>query len=104
MKSLNDKIDVIKASDDNYLYLTAAELAALLKMRKVKHFALTTGIDRYKEINGNSYYPGHEVIEVTRKQAVKSCDYFINNKPEGFARVYFSDLKLQADPQYYVSL
>ena len=108
MKTLNNKInEVMKNDADKYIFLNRAELAVLLKMRKVKHFAISTGINRYVEEQGDSYYPSFEVLAVTRKQATETCRQFLDRDrdSEEFARVYISNMKLSGtDDEYYVSL
>ena len=111
MNTLTKKINaVINDAEENYIYLTADELDTLLKRREVKHFALSTSIDRYIEEGGSEYYPGFDTLSITRGQAKELAKGFrerstrgqaIKDGKELFAKVYISQW---ADLGLYISL
>ena len=106
MNALTKKINVvINDAEKNYIYLTADELDALLKRRGVKHFALSTSIDRYIEEGGSEYYPGFDTLSITRGQAKELAKSFRESSTkegkELLAKVYISQW---AELGLYISL
>ena len=109
MKTLTRKIketfENSESKDSGYIYLDVEELTALLNMRRVHHFVISTPIRRFTEEQGSEYYQGMGSIKISRKQAKEGIEDFIEyNEVKGsktFARVYISKW---ANDKYYVSL
>jgi hypothetical protein len=111
MKTLTRKIketfenSEAKNKDSGFIYLDAEELTALVNMRKVQRFNISTPIDRYTDAQGSTYYQGFGSVNISRKQAKEGIKNFVeHNEVKGsktFAKVYIS--KWHND-RYYVSL
>lgn len=111
MKTLTRKIkETFKNSeeegkDSGYIYLDAEELTALVNMRRVQHFNISTPIDRYIEEQGSRYYEGFGSLNISRKQAKEGIKNFVEySEVKGsktFAKVYIS--KWHND-RYYISI
>jgi hypothetical protein len=111
MKTLTRKIKEAFENSENvrkdsgFIYLDAEELQALVNMRKVQRFNISTPIDRYTDEQGSTYYQGIGHIFISRTQAKEGIKDFIeHNEVKGsktFAKVYISKW---VNDRYYVSL
>ena len=111
MKTLTRKIkEAFKNSeaedkDSGYIYLDAEELTALVNMRRVQHFNISTPIDRFTEEQGSQYYQGFGSISISRTQAKEGIKNFVEyNEVKGsktFAKVYISKWH---NGRYYISI
>ena len=103
MKTLLQKIKAtnitnLEGEKNPYAYLTGEEFVALVNMRRAKHFHVDTNVQRWTEIEGNTFYaPIDGAITISRPQAKKIAQGFAEwstNKEDGkplFARVYISE-------------
>ena len=116
MKTLFNKIEKAFAASETKgedrpsgdVYLTAAELQALVKSRKVATFSYITSLNRYLEDGGSEYFMGvGSGINITRKQAKKIADDFkewsVKDDKNLLAKVYISDWSYFGEDKIYVS-
>lgn len=90
--------------ENNYLYLTAKEAKTLVNMREVKTFNVGFETHRYIEDGSNSYYPGYQSVNISRRQAGEYVEKFAETSQRDgkdlLMRVYISE---QYEGKLYVS-
>ena len=109
MNNLRNKIKTTLDNDkqSGHVRLTAEELQKLVKMQKVKHFTLHTGLARYTDLSTDDgrYFRGIGSIQLSRPQAIQLANDFNdawqdNEGNELFAEAYISKWERG---EYYVA-
>ena len=103
--NLNKKIkEVLNNEDKSYAYLNSIELLALVKMQRVTHIRIKTGLDSYISENSSEYYPSTTSLHINKKQALVSAQDFAKfseiKDQVLLARVYISTFGVNEDKLY----
>ena len=106
--NLNKKIkEVLNNEDKSYAYLNSIELLALVKMQRVTHIRIKTGLDSYISENSSEYYPSTTSLHINKKQALVSAQDFAKfseiKDQVLLARVYISTFGVNEDKLYITS-